>query len=95
MAAAFIADQIRVLKHAHIEGDDASLELESALGKLASPQITDGINQMLEGDSSLLDEEASAEFMNIFGGGRISGGHYVPLRNENVREVLRLTGGEV
>lgn len=95
MAAAFIADQMRVLKHARIEGDDASLDLESTLGKLAAPHITDGINRMLEGDSSLLDEEASAEFMKIFGGGRISDGHYVPLRNENVREALRLTGDEL
>ncbi|MEU3961764.1 hypothetical protein AB0F42_18375 [Streptomyces buecherae] len=91
-AAAFIADQVRTLSHARIEDDDAAPELRSALEKLTATQVTDSINRALEADSSLLDEEASAEYMRIFGGGRFVEGRYVPLRNERVREVLRVGG---
>ncbi|MFJ9034358.1 hypothetical protein ACIRQP_39110 [Streptomyces sp. NPDC102274] len=93
-AAAFIADQMRALASARIEDDDPSLKLKSAMEKLAAPQITDSINRVLETNSSLLDEETSAEFVKIFGGGRIVDGQYVPLRNEKIKEALRLTGGE-
>jgi hypothetical protein len=93
-AAAFIADQMRALTNARIEDDDASLKLENAVEKLTAPQITDSINRMLEANSSLLDEETSAKFVKIFGGGRIVDGQYVPLQNEKIKEVLRLTGGE-
>ncbi|MFD4997032.1 hypothetical protein [Streptomyces buecherae] len=91
-AAAFIADQVRTLSHARIEDDDAAPELRNALEKLTATQVTDSINRALEADSSLLDEEASAEFMEIFGGGRFVEGRYVPLRNKRVREVLRVGG---
>lgn len=94
MAAALIADQVRALAHAHIQDADASLELKSSMEKLTAPQITDCIDRMLESNSSLLDEEASAEFMKAFGGGRIVDGQYVPLRNEKVKEALRLTDGK-
>ncbi|QKW52842.1 hypothetical protein [Streptomyces buecherae] len=91
-AAAFIADQVRTLSHARIEEDDAAPELRSALEKLTATQVTDSINRALEADSSLLDEEASAAFMEIFGGGRFVEGRYVPLRHERVREALRVGG---
>lgn len=93
-AAACIADQVRALVNARIEDDEASLELKRVMEKLTAPQITDSINRVLEADSSLLDEEVSAEFMKIFGGGRTVDGQYVPLRNEKIKEALRLTGGE-
>ncbi|MFF5720481.1 hypothetical protein [Streptomyces buecherae] len=89
-AAAFVADQVRTLNHARIEDHDAAPELRNALEKLTATQVTDSVNRALEADSSLLDEEASAEFMEIFGGGRFVEGRYVPLRNERVREALRL-----
>lgn len=66
-AAACIADQVRALVNARIEDDEASLELKRVMEKLTAPQITDSINRVLEADSSLLDEEVSAEFMKIFG----------------------------
>jgi len=91
MAAAFIADEMRVLAKARIEDAGASPELESAMSKLTAPHITDSINRMLAGDASLLDEETSAEFMKIFGGGRFVGDLYVPVRNEMIRDALRLT----
>lgn len=95
MAAAFIADQMRALSNARIEDIDASLELKSAMEKLTAPQITDSINRALETDSSLLDEATSAELMKIFGGGRVVHGQYVPLRNDKIKDALRLTSGEM
>jgi len=89
MAAAFIADQIRELTNAQVE-DGASLELQSAVETLTVPHLTDSLNRMLEVDASLLDDETSAELMKIFGGGRIVEGQYVPLRNDKIKEALRL-----
>lgn len=94
LAGAFIADQMRVLSSARVEDADAPLELASALEKLSAPQVTDTINRMLQANTSLLDEETSAEFMRIFGGGRIIDGRYVPLRNGKVKDALRLTDSE-
>lgn len=91
MAAAFIADQMRALSSARID-DGASRELESAMAKLTVPNLTDSVNRMLEANASLLDLESSAELMRLFGGGRLVDGQYVPLRNEKVKEALRLPG---
>jgi hypothetical protein len=88
-AAAIIAKNIRALSGAQI-ADGASLELQAAMEKLTVPQLTDSLNRMLETDSSLLDDETSAVCMQIFGGGRSVDGQYVPLRNEKVKEALRL-----
>lgn len=85
---------MRVLSNAHLKDADAPLELTSALEKLSAPQLTDTINRMLQANSSLLNEQASAEFMRIFGGGRIIDGQYVPLRNGKVTDALRLTNSE-
>lgn len=93
MAAAFIAEQMRALAHARIEDEDAFPELASAMQKLTAPQITDSIDRALEtAGSSLLDPETSAEFLTIFGGGRVVNGEYVPLRNVRIKEALRLIG---
>jgi hypothetical protein len=91
LAGAFIADQLRVLSNARVEDAGAPLELTSALEKLSAPQLTDTINRMLQANTALLDEETSAEFMRIFGGGRIVDGRYVPLRNSKIKDALRLT----
>jgi hypothetical protein len=63
--------------------------------KLTAPQLTDSTNRMLETNSSLLDAETSNELMKIFGGGRFVDGQYVPLRNEKIKDALRLSDGEV
>jgi hypothetical protein len=94
MAAAFIADQMRALSSARIE-DDASLELQGAMEKLTVPQLTDSMNRMLETNAFLLDDETSAELMKIFGGGRFVDGQYMPLRNEKIKDALRLSDGEM
>jgi len=92
-ASAFIAEQMRMLSNARLE-DDADLpELQSAMEKLTAQQVTDSVNRMLEANTSLLDERASAEFMRMFGGGGIVDGQYVPVRNEKIKDALRLTDG--
>jgi hypothetical protein len=88
LAAAIIAKNMRALSRAHIE-DGASLTLQTAMEKLTVPQLTDSLNRMLELDSSVLDDETSAMFMEIFGGGRRADGQYVPLQNEKVKRALR------
>lgn len=93
-ASAFIAEQVRMLANARIE-DDADLpELQNAMQKLTDQKVTDGLNRMLEANTSLLDDRWSAEFMRVFGGGAMVDGQYVPLRNERVKDALRLTDGE-
>ncbi|MEV8375210.1 hypothetical protein AB0P21_20925 [Kribbella sp. NPDC056861] len=89
LAAAAIADNMRALSKARLE-DGASAELQSALEKLTVPQVTDSLNRMLGTKGTLLDGEAQAEFMRIFGGGCAVEGQYVPLRNARVRNALRL-----
>lgn len=93
VAAAFIADQMRALSNAQIENGLAP-ELESAMQRLTVPQLTDSVNRMLEADAAFLDADTSAELMRLFGGGRVVDGHYVPLRNERVKEALRLPRSE-
>lgn len=92
VAAAFIAEQMRVLSNARIE--DASPELRNAMDKLTVSQLTESMNRMLEANASLLDDETSAGLMKIFGGGRFVHGQYVPLRNEKIKDVLRLSEGD-
>jgi hypothetical protein len=94
IAAAFIADQIRALSHARVEDAEAPPGLRIALAKLAAADVTDTVNRMLEAESSLLSDETSAALMKIFEGGRFVEGEYVPLRNDKVRDALRLTNCE-
>ncbi|MFF4461204.1 hypothetical protein ACFY13_16820 [Streptomyces mirabilis] len=94
-AAAFIAGKMRLLSNSRIEEDPDFPGLKSAMEKLTTQQVTDSVNRMLEANPSLLEEEASAEFMRIFGGGRVVDGNFVPLRNERVKDALRLTNSEM
>jgi hypothetical protein len=87
-AAAFIAEQMRVLSNARIEDDAKFPELISAMERLTTQQVTDSINRLLEADASLLDDEISSSLVKFFGGGGVVDGEYVPLRNENVKELL-------
>ena len=88
LAASFIAEAMRKLSHARIEG--GLPELSSAINKLTTPRLTDAINQMLEVTPALLDDKTSAVFTKIFGGGQVLNGAYVPLRVERVRDALSL-----
>lgn len=87
-AAAFIAEQMRVLSNARIEDDAEFPDLTSAIEKLTTQQVTDSINRMIETDAPLLDDETSSSLMKFFGGGGVIDGEYVPLRNENVKAAL-------
>lgn len=93
LAAAIIAKNMRELSDASIE-DEASMGLQEAMEKLTLPNLTDQLNRMLESDSSAVDAETSAIFVQIFGGGQVVEGEYVPLRNDDVKNVLRLPDGE-
>ncbi len=91
VAAAFVAEQIRLLGTARIEDSGLSPELDHTMAKLSNVQVTQMIDQMLQSDPSLLDEATSVEFMRLFGGGVVTAGRYVPLREDGIREALRLT----
>ena len=91
-AAACIAEQIRALSGARIEAEDSErMELLSrAIRQLSTQRIADGINRLLESDTASLDEATVAQFMKVFKGARIPGQGYVPIRVEQLQEVLRL-----
>lgn len=90
MAAAIIADRMRTLSGGHIEDDSGFPELKVAVGKLTTREVTDTINRMLAAGNSPFDNETSEMFVNIFGGGQVVHGEYVPLTNERIRDVLSL-----
>lgn len=92
-AAAFIAEQMRQLANAEIVEGAHRAELEAALAKLTPQAVTDGINMILETNSTLLDDASAVEYMRFFGGGQVIDGVYVPLTNDRVREALRLDQG--
>lgn len=94
IAAAYIAEQIRVLSGTRIESEDSErVELLSgAIRQLSTQRIADGINRLLESDTSLLDEATVDQFMKIFKGARIPGQGYAPIRVEQLQEALRLEG---
>jgi hypothetical protein len=94
MAASIIADRMRALSDARIEDDAHLPELASAMEKLTTQPVTDTINQILEANASPLDDEASAIFAKIFGGGQVIDMEYVPLRMESIKEALRLPAFE-
>ena len=90
LAASIIADRMRVLANARIEDDAHLPELASAMEKLTTQQVTDTTNRILEANTSLLEDETSAIFAQIFGGGQVIDMEYIPLKNESVKEALRL-----
>jgi len=83
-----------VRAEASIEDDDVSLELTRAMEELTAPQIAESINLALEANSSLLDDETSAELMKVFGGGRFADSQYMPLRQEKIKDALHLSTWE-
>lgn len=89
-AAAFIAEQMRVLSSARIQGVPETSELRGAIAKLTDQSVTDVANRVLESKPKLLSAEGSAEFERVFGGGVIVDGQYRPLSNESMRRALSL-----
>ncbi len=81
---------MRELRIAQIE-DDVPLELHSAMEKLTTVHLTERLNRMLEADASVANDETSAKLMHKFGGGgRTVQDEYVPLRNDDIKDALRL-----
>lgn len=74
--------------------DAAPAELQEALDKLTAPQFTESLNRMLEEDASVLDDATAAELIKVFGGGQVVEDQFVPLRNEKIKEALRLPPAE-
>lgn len=89
MAGAFIADQMRALSNARVD-DGPSAELQETMDKLSTPQLTDSLNRMLEADASVLDDATAAALLEVFGGGQVVEGQFVPLSNEKIKRALRL-----
>jgi hypothetical protein len=90
MAASIIADRVRALSNARIEDDAGLPELKVAMEKLTTQDVTDTINRMLAADTSMLDDETIKIFVDVFGGGHIVDGEYVPLTNERIKKVMSL-----
>lgn len=72
-ALAVYAEQVRILSNARVEDGAEFPELESAMGKLATPEFRDAVHRMLEANGSQVTEGTAAEFARIFGGGRAAG----------------------
>lgn len=83
----------RSQRDAKIE-DDGLAGMTAAMEALTPQQVGETITLMLEKNPSLLDREPLAEFGTILGGSRADG-EYVPLRVERMKEVPRLSGGQV
>lgn len=90
MASTFAAEQMRRLSIAVIDDDNP---MRQAVGQLATRHTADEINRILSANPSLLDEGHSATFLELFGGGTIVDGEYVPVNVERIREALRLPEG--
>lgn len=89
IAAAEFAEHDRALKNARIVDDPKYVELRKYRAQLTSELAVDRTNRILELNLSASDMSARAKLMQIFGGGQIVNGFYVPLKVENVREALQ------
>jgi hypothetical protein len=87
-AAAMLVEEYRALSNARLD-DDSYPVLKQAMDALASQDVTDLVNHLLE-SSPETDEETAETLMARFGGGQTFDGEYVPISNEKVREVLHL-----
>jgi len=91
LAAALIAEQLRALRNSRIEDGDYQA-LKRAMDALSTQDVADAINRMLESDSSLLDDETEAKFVEVFLSGQSLKDRPAPLTPESIEEALRLDG---
>ena len=94
LARSFSEAQMRMLYAAKIEDDDGHLELDSAIAALTPQQVGETLKLMLEKNPTLLSGESLAEIGTIFARAQLDG-EYKPLRIERMKQVPRLTGGQV
>ena len=59
--------------------------------KLTTQTVTDSINRILEGNVLSMNETDMQRIAVLMGDTMITNGVYVPIKNEKVKEALRLT----
>ncbi len=60
------------------------------MSELSTQQALNMANRILEADDSLLDDQSRAVFVEVFSGGGLVDGKYVPLRHGRLEEAMRL-----
>lgn len=90
LAAALVAEQVRLLEDVQI-GDDAQVrELRSAIEILTTSQSAAITNQILEANEAPLDYTTRKVFIKIFGGGAKVDGHYAPVQRTRIAAALHI-----
>ncbi len=89
-AKAFGDEQIRTLLNARVEDVDGFLAWKISPEKLTPQEVEDRIHLMLETNPSFLED-----FVKMFWRDRNVDGQSVPVTNEEIKEALRLTDGEM
>ena len=64
--------------------------LLGAIRQFSTQRIADGINRLLESDTTLPDKATVNQFIKMFKGAHIPGQGYAPIRVEQLQEALRL-----
>ena len=86
-AAMYIANEIRQLSNAVLMDEDR-LAWKDVLEKLATQNVTDGINHILEGKVLALDEAQTKALTKYLAGALIPNGVFVPIGIERIKEAL-------
>ena len=86
-AAMYIANEIRQLSIAVLMDEDR-LAWKDVLEKLATQNVTDGINHILEGKVLALDEAQTKALTKYLAGALIPNGVFVPIGIERIKEAL-------
>lgn len=93
--AMYMASEIRkisnVVVNNEVIGEERLLEWKFAMEKLTTQTVTDSINRILEGNVLSMNETDMQRIAVLMGDTMITNGVYVPIKNEKVKEALRLT----
>ena len=80
-----------VVVNNEVIGEERLLEWKFAMEKLTTQTVTDSINRILEGNVLSMNETDMQRIAVLMGDTMITNGVYVPIKNEKVKESLRLT----
>lgn len=93
--AMYMVSEIRkisnVVVNNEVIGEERLLEWKFAMEKLTTQTVTDSINRILEGNVLSMNETDMQRIAVLMGDTMITNGVYVPIKNEKVKESLRLT----
>lgn len=93
--AMYMVSEIRkisnVVVNNEVIGEERLLEWKFAMEKLTTQTVTDSINRILEGNVLSMNETDMQRIAVLMGDTMITNGVYVPIKNEKVKEALRLT----